>query len=188
MASRLELVAVLGAEHALSTGFVPFTATSRVKATPLRVGDRVWLELESPEAGAAYVIAQARDGAFEIWWNHVGAPPRRAFPKGFTAPSVPDFLWVVASDRPVSWLDGVHGAVDCSSGMGRIAPESPTDLCGYLSGLHRLAAPLPRSAEVAAARRPTSEVHTAQGSSLRGFSGSYAREGAVAVRFEVEPR
>ncbi len=194
--SKIQLAARLGAEHALSDGrFVPFTATSRVSATPLRAGDRVWLDLDAPGASAAYVVAQRRDFTFEVWAAFPDAVPHRAFPSGHVVDVAPWKLWVIAAAAPVAWLTDVSGALDCSAYASAIAPEAPTDRCGYLAGLHRLAPPAVRAPAPtdrptrpgAGASLPTGDVQ-ADGASLRGFSASHARAGEVAVSFSIDAR
>lgn len=192
----VHLTATLGAEHALSDGrLVPFTASPRVSATPLRSGDRAWIDADALGARGAWVIAQHRDFSFEIWSSHADPIPSHLLPDGHTVGRVPWRLWVVAAAEPVGWLGDAPSEVDCTRYASEIAPQTPTDLCGFLAGLPHLAPPAPRGGAAPDRPRPpgarndlpTGQVRAGE-ASLRGFAASHRRPDAAAVVFSVEPR
>ncbi|TVQ91189.1 MAG: hypothetical protein EA397_10440 [Deltaproteobacteria bacterium] len=192
----IQLTATLGAEHALSDGrLIPFTASPRVSATPLRTGDRAWIDAELVGVRGAWVIVQHRDFSFEIWSSHMEQVPSHLLPEGHTVGRVPWRLWVVAAAEPIAWLDDASGEVDCTRYASEVAPQAPVDLCGFLAGLPRLAPPSSRSGVEPARPRPpgarndlpTGQVRAGE-ASLRGFTASHSGSDAVAVVFSVEQR
>lgn len=180
MAAPLELSATLGAEHRRHDGtWRAFTATSRVTATPLAAADRIWIDAQVPAAERVYVITQSREGAWGVL--HRGNP-------GLTPPLeisvVPWRVWVLATAKPVDWLEGAD-AFDCAEYRTQLAPEVPTEACGFLAGLHRLAPARPRTPKT---RLAVAEFDTAEGTTLRGFHAEHSRPDQVAVSFDVDNR